>query len=270
MLPRNLGESLAISIGTSVPIEKIIVDKEIRKPYSNIYLNIRTLYRNFHNSLANEYDINFNEISKEFKNELTIIKTLLEQSSSYYIKPIFYITTHKSLETIFYNAKLKKPTTKKQQNYDQLEKKIINYLLKHDDEEQIQIYDILVKGYKTKSLILTHMPIDLLSYYSFRQLALIESNTGKIKLKSEWITKLTNNSDYYHLPFNLLVIQILGDGGKTFYTMDNSYKKLLLELASSNRWNPNTTVEKIKFDIRKMKDRFSSEILLKMTIPSLV
>lgn len=265
MLPRSVGESIAISIATYVPIEKILTSIETRRGYTHIYINVNTLIRNYLLSLKYE-GYKFLELYKEFEQEFFLIKTLLEELHTSPIKPVFYIATHKTLKKQFSKAKLKTNLTEKQKNEKRLEEQFVNKLLSQVEEDTIMIYDVLIKGYKSKSLILTHLPIDLLSHTNFRQLTLIESNTGSIKTKNEWITKLTANTDYYHLPYNVLTLQILGDKSKTFSSMGNTYKELLLELAQKNKWNPNTTIEKIRFDIRKMKDRFSSEILLNMSL----
>jgi len=265
MLLRHVGDSLAISIGNYSPISYVITSAETSVLYTHMYINVRTLIRNYLQSLEYE-NFSFSDLYKEFEQEYFLIKTLIEEIQPIPLKPVFYITTHKTIVKQFPNANVKTKLTKKQENYKKLEEQFVNKLLSKVKEDSIHIYDVLIKGYKTKALMLTHFPLDLISFSTFRYIVLIESNTGNIKTRSDWITKITKNSSYYHLPFNVLTLQILGDGGKNFLTMDNRYKKVLLELAEKNNWNPSTTIEKVRFDIRNMRDRYSSEILLKLSL----
>ena len=128
--------------------------------------------------------------------------------------------------------------------------------------------DTKIYGNHAKSLILTLYPIDLFSITTFRDLALLESHTGAIKLYPKWSGKISSKEEYVNLPFNLLTLQVIGDG-KLFYSMGRVFTKALLELADKGNWTAITTKDKVKFDISRMKDRFAAGVFLEMLTISL-
>jgi hypothetical protein len=267
-MSRVLGEILAISVASSVPIEKLLTT-DIVKEYDYIYLNIRTLYRNFHGSF------NLNELPdidvyvEEFIKEINTIRAIINESIPGNKQAVIYHMSCSSLKRIMPRAKLKIPTTAIQKNYETLEKITLIKAFKEINKDSIQFFDTVIKGHNTKAMLLSHFPIDLLSYHSFRKLVLLESHTGVVKTRTEWITKITKNEDYRNIPFNVLSIQILGDRSVQLRPIGLSVSSALLSLAVDNKWNPTTSLEKIKFDIRKLKDRLLSEILLEMCTVSL-
>ncbi|MNL71249.1 hypothetical protein D3C87_1963770 [compost metagenome] len=50
------------------------------------------------------------------------------------------------------------------------------------------------------------------------------------------------------MPFNHVTLQFFGDGVH-FNTFPNKEKKQIIELADARRWNPTTTLDKMRMDI---------------------
>ena len=50
LYPRQLGEEIHISIGTAIPMEMLSAREEPIRPVEYLYVNIKTLFRNFHGS----------------------------------------------------------------------------------------------------------------------------------------------------------------------------------------------------------------------------
>lgn len=267
---RVLGDTLTnISIGSAIPLEKLITT-ELAKGFNHIYFNLNTLYRNFHGSFTTDITVNLNKanLAKHidlFVEEIIAIRTIVHSGISSKLTPVFYVTTGVSLEKTFPLARIRRPSTQKQIAYDTLEKDVIvktikkiEALYKHSnadsDDSYIQIFDLLIKGNNTSSLIVTHYPLDLMSHASFRKLSLIESHTGNVLGKLDWVTKLSKSDDTINIPFTLLTLQVLGDGNKQFGALDKKTVDIFINLSKKYKWNPTITIPKQQFDIRKLQD----------------
>jgi len=263
-IDRALGAHLAISVATAVPIETLL-QSDISKGYNYIYLNIRTLYRNFHGSFLPDQIPSVNKMADMFTDEILTIKSIIAESVSPKLTPVLYIALNKSLGSTLPRAKIKKPTTNIQINYRSLEEKVIAKALTAFDEEEVYMFDNLIKGSNTSSLMLSHIPLDLMSAYTFRKLALLESHTGKLlDNKSMWIKKLSKNEDYVNLPFNLLTLQIIGDRNNQFLSQDKKVIDAYLKIANKNHWHSGTTLVKSKADIQRDKDKFLVAVFTEM------
>ena len=249
MIERELGTVLALSIATAVPLEMLLsLDRKIKAGF--IYMNLRTLYRNYHGSFKDPNSISIKDFVNEFIVELELIDSIIKETLPGTVIPINYITTGKSLVKIMPNADFKTSKTKKQLVYEKLELHVIDIVKKRFNSRWLKAFDVLIEGSNTKSLIITHYPLDLLSYPKFRQLDLLESHTGIVKSRSQWITKLSKNSNYQNLPFNILMIQLLGDRSTQFRSKGRKFIDPILLLADENHWNATSTIAKIKFDLK--------------------
>lgn len=265
MAERELGTILAVSIGTAIPLEVLIAaDKPYKEDY--LFMNIRTLYRNYFGSYTDPHGEGAKKFAMGFIDELDTIESTIVNTVVGNMHPIFYFMSNKTLPRQMPKAKIKTPRTEKQKNYEDLERFTFSLLFKNKDwDEKIKVFDSLVKGGNARAFMISHYPLDLLSKPRFQTLNLLESHTGAIKGPSRWITKVTTNEEYQHLPFGPLVIQLLGDGGTQFLSSGQKLIKPLLELAEKNNWTIATGVEKMKLDIRnKMKDKEAAAILLEM------
>lgn len=265
METRALGEILTISIGTAIPLETLLKSQALIKGYDFIFLNLRTLHRNYHASFSTTPVIRNNtDYLNGFLTELEIIEGIINSTiSTGTLRAVFYIATAKSLPAIMPRAKIKQLTTTKQFEYDDLEKDTIRKVQKKLGEK-INVYDVLINGQNTAALIITHCPIDLLSAKRFRKLSLLESHTGAIKSKNEWILKLTKDENHRNIPFNALTLQIFGDNIQ-LSTLGSAYKKHIVELSKKNQWTALTTMVKMLFDIRKLSDKYLVAILTQLS-----
>lgn len=265
MSERQLGSLINVSIGTAIPLETLFTLERSRKE-DHLFMNIRTLFRNFIGSFEiDPYEVSPKKLTNVFIEELEIIQSEMSVKAVGTLQLVFYLVSAKTLAKQMPHAKIKTARTNKQKRYQELEEFVLSRLLKRSPwDEQIQIFDSLVKGMNTRALMITHYPLDLLSKHRFRTLTLLESHTGAFKTQSKWTSKVTTNDDYQSLPFNVLLIQLLGDGGSQFLSSGQRLIKPVIELAKKNHWTIATTNEKMKFDIRKMKDKAIASELMEM------
>jgi hypothetical protein len=251
-MKRTLGETIPISIGTAVPIETLISERIKFASYTSVYINVRTLFRNFLASYEKEPDAN-KDMFQEFVSDVDMIISVFNNLPQ---KLYLYYPSYKSLSSIFPKANLKKAKTKKQLDYVHYELMALKYLLESELKPMINLFDVKIQAKREKSLIITSYPVDLLSYKNFEVLTLLESHTGHTKSKVTWISKLTSNEAYQLLPFNGITMQIIGDKSNLFNSLDRGYVIGYLRISEKGLWSPTTTEEKIKFDISNDSDRF--------------
>ena len=261
MIDRELGESIGVSIATAQPLEVLMkVDKPL--VYSHFFLNVKTLYRNLIGSFKVGMEPNETVCLQLLSEEINTISGIIANSLPGHLSPVFYITTSKTLERQLPKANFRYPKTPLQKAYFSKEERVLGNLLNAD--KSILIYDVKIDGKMTNSLILTHLPIDLLSYTTFKQLTLIESHTGVLKLRNEWVTKLTKREDCRNIPFNIMTIQILGDNNNLLFGFGKKVIDDLINLAKESRWSSITTTDKLIFDINKLKDKYLAIVLKDM------
>jgi len=254
---RVLGETLAFSVPTAIPLEEHIGD--LGKKVDHLWINLYTLFRNYHGSFEDPLLVDRGEFIQGFAEELATLQAFTNAELPTY----FYMSAVDALPNRLPLAKLKKPHTQRQLVYQNLERLAIDNLKRHDGVQVLKIQHTL-PAMKGRGWVLTHHPIDLLSRYQFSDMQLLESHTGQLRPPVEWIRKLTTNNSYYHLPFNLLTMQVLGDRGTLFFTGSHAHKKALLSCAEKGKWKPTTTRDKVKSDIRSIDDREIQEQFSKM------
>lgn len=252
---RAVGE-LPLSIGTSLAIEAL---KDVNG-YDSLWINVKTLYRNIYEACDRELlnKLEANGIADIISDEISFIRRHLTVK----MKVVIYDLGYKGLEKRYPKALLKTANTDRQIAYQKMMDETIDIVIGEDFDQKIE-FDAgsELRGEPTKSLIMTHYPVDLLSRTKFRQLRLLESHTGVIKGRSEWFTKLQNGREMNFLPFNKFTIQIFGDG-KHFSGYPPKVKKAVMTMAIENRWTSVTTNDKVRFSIKRMKDLYSSQMLL--------
>lgn len=262
MVERQLGDTLGLSIGTAIPMEKLLTTN-VSKEYNALYLNVRTLYRNYVGSFPANQIPDGKELYNGFLEELDTIQGIVNMSLPSSMRMVYYYMTYDSLQSIFTKCKLKVSQTQIQKNYSGIESFVFANIASKIKPE-LEVYDTKLNGNHTKGLIITHIPLDLLGHPTFSKLTLLESHTGTFKNKSEWISKLTKNGTYSNIPFNVLTMQIIGDRSGLFSAMPNKFIKTYVELAKACKWTPSTNIEKIKFDIRKVSDKAVASVLLEL------
>lgn len=258
---RETGQ-IPVSIGTSLAIESILgiyPEKETNNPairkIDDLWINVRTLLRNMIGAVPTEDKVSLdpNDLINSLKEEMVIIKDVIDKQSLNQVNTTFYICSFRSLLKDFKRAVLKFPKTERQKFIHAIEKHVVDFFLKEEDNEFFKKFDINIKTKSRKTLMLTHQPIDLLSRYGFIQLRLLESHTGNIKGPTEWTTKLTGGKNLTRIPFNKLTLQVFGDG-EMFSTFPMKLKKELIEIAEKEKWTFNTTMEKMRYGISKAYD----------------
>lgn len=270
-------DSLGISVGTDIAIASLThnpKDAHGNPSYETLWINLRTLHRNVIQALTTEdrdrllaiagqrkQDV-AETIARVIAQEVVVIRRFLADK----VRGVrIYCLGYKDLLRRFPMANLRVPdTVLQQQTFDLMESVIQAVLAK--DESQLIEWDkgSELRGEATKSLIITHYPVDLLSQTKFRQLRLLESHTATIKPRSQWYTKLTDGSKLSNIPFNTLTIQLFGDGGVCFNRFGVKLRRAIIELAARYRWTPVTTMDRIKFTLRSMDDRYSGVTLQRM------
>lgn len=257
---REMGQ-VPISIGTSLALEGAggIIEEAPVTPAPIIslkprecWVNLRTLFRNFFNSLDRDTRNRLlpADVVPFLIEELEIIQAAIAKISSFNTKPVLYYCTLQSMVKEFPHAKLKEAKTVNQLFYVDMEKRVCHALIEHLGKESVRLFDVHLKGRHPSAFILTHAPVDLLSHRFFDQLWLLESHTGKIKGRAQWSTKLTGSKGYENIPFNRLSLQIFGDDSTYFYAMSIKVKRFLVDLAKKKRWGPMTSKDKILHDIK--------------------
>ncbi|EBW9734493.1 hypothetical protein DQR70_05815 [Salmonella enterica subsp. enterica serovar Oslo] len=269
LLTKRKKDNLPISVGTSLAIEALRENKR----YDSIWINIRTLYRNILHSIEDkdERELFTNPsnrkeaaaaIARVISQETGIIKNFLNGR----IDAVrLYCLGYTDLHRKFPNAKLKVPTTDIQKNYWGLMDAVIDEVLA-EDYDQVIDWDkgSELEGEHTRSVIITNHAVDLLSRTKFKELRLLESHTGVIKSKSQWYTKLSDGKMLSNIPFNRFTIQVFGDGPFQFERWGHKFRNEIIGLASEMRWTPVTTLERIKFSLNRMRDKYSGELLKKL------
>lgn len=257
------GEILTISVGTAIALEALI-KVENTHPQTRLYMNVRTLLRNFLGSIEDVEQVSVKELTGAFLREMKQIRTIVTTSIPGKMELIYYMPSYATLPKKMPRAKFKEPRTNKQVNEFKTSEAIWDGVVKSSTIKEIKIVDSSISGDNTSAFIITHMPVDLLSESSFRDLKLVESHTGTIKGKLEWNTKLTNYEKYKNMPFCALTLQVFGDKSTMFHSLGNKFTSTLLEIAEKNNWKPTTTRMKIKYDLDNWKDKYSAQILLSM------
>ncbi|ELF5188676.1 hypothetical protein RBD99_004411 [Salmonella enterica] len=269
LLTKRKKDNLPISVGTSLAIEALRENKR----YDSIWINIRTLYRNILHSIEDkdERELFTNPsnrkeaaaaIARVISQETGIIKNFLNGR----IDAVrLYCLGYTDLHRKFPNAKLKVPTTDIQKNYWGLMDAVIDEVLA-EDYDQVIDWDkgSELEGEHTRSVIITNHAVDLLSRTKFKELRLLESHTGVIKSKSQWYTKLSDGKMLSNIPFNRFTIQVFGDGPFQFERWGHKFRNEIIGLATEMRWTPVTTLERIKFSLNRMRDKYSGELLKKL------
>lgn len=255
---RALGESIPISIATAIPLAEHIIKEQPET--KSLYLNSFTLFRNYHGSFEKDSRPNDMNILTGFVEEVNIIRGLLEQAN---VDFVIYAPSYGRLDKMFPSAKIREPGSRESLIYHGLELKSSIALHKEG------ILDVLTRvkipgNMERSTMIMTHYPIDLMSDYSFRELILLESRTGKIKMQGDWNTKLTLKPEHRNLiPFNVMTLQLFGDKGKHFLSGGIKAKRLVIKIAEEKRWNKYTSKAKILSDVNSFdtKDTESIELI---------
>lgn len=269
MLAERKKDNIPVSVGTALAIEAL----KDNQRYDSIWINVRTLYRNVLHSIEDtEKRAMFTDPKNRLEAAAAIGKAISQEKEiiqNYLNGRVdgvrLYLLGYTDLAKKFPHAKLKLPETDNQKAYWGLMDSVIDEVLNDDYDQEIR-WDkgSELEGEPTRSVIITSHPVDLLSRTKFRDLRLLESHTGAVKPKSQWYTKLSDGRGLPNIPFNRFTIQVFGDGPLQFNRWSIKLRQSIGELAHNNRWTAVTTMDRIRYSLDKMRDRYSSEMLKKL------
>lgn len=262
---RELGE-LGLSIATDLAIAGAFgqhPDRPLPKQpildYSLLLINVRTLVRNLLGSIQRERKILLtSEHSTEpLLYEMSAIQEIVDSKTNGKVKVGFFYSHYKDLHKEFPHANLKESKTQIQIVNEGLETSLTNGLVKRllkDNNFPFTVVDFLLTKTMNSTLLLTHIPLDLLARTKFEKLALLESHTGRVKNHLEWNTRLTNGKELTNIPFNRFTLQVFGDNGVFFSPIDRKAKNAVMDIATDRKWTTITTDDRIRYCIEQIED----------------
>lgn len=249
--PVTLGTSLALEALAGIYPDRPVNPAPVRF-VKEVWFNVRTLLRNLQGGLETDLRdrVTTGILLPSLIEEINLIESIIVTMSSGMTRAVFYICDYSLIRQRFPKAALRVPTTPKQIQQDAIERGVIKALLEHGVSQDLRMFrNEMLDGRSQPAFIVTHLPIDLLSRYSFGKLELLESHTGNIKAPAQWNTKLTNGKELISIPFGRFALQVFGDNGNHFTPAPRVVKEVVLGLAAKYRWTSITTEAKIRESI---------------------
>jgi hypothetical protein len=262
-----------MSIGTSIALQSVLglptafseedwgkaiivapISNPPYKQYDSILINVRTLVRNFLNSLPSKElpFIKSDDVILSLIGEMMLCDEIIVGHTRGGLHRVFYTLDYDYVIKEYSSESIKKPNTEKQIHYAALEADCVYGLCNGQVPVDLRFYGKSIGDNFDKSLMLSHMPIDLLSRYQFDLLALVESHTGKIKTRNEWYTKFgsSNKEELINIPFTEATLKVFGDG-QLISPQPISVRNQLLECSQKGNWIYSTSKDKMRSDINR-------------------
>lgn len=264
MIERLYGGKYHVSLGTALIFENDNFD--IKKWPSLMYINLRTLYRNYVHSIDKKdyHKLERKSFVQTYLDEVAEIERIIKIVSNNRVKTVFYYPKYEKHDKVLPKAdeKVYNP-----ENFDDVEVNMWKYVKLHGLMTPFNYIEVKQELPKANEpvLLLSSFVIDLLSASNFPKLLLLESFTGKIKPRQEWYTKLNVNKSKVGpqplVPFNKFTIQIFGDKSGALQGAPKEVRKVVRDMALNDGWSPVTSYEKIKYSISKLNDFKLKELL---------
>jgi hypothetical protein len=266
-----------ISIATSLAIESacgehpdIPVNRAPILDYPELYVNVRTLFRNFIGALDKETaaSVLSPQIATALVEEMEQISSIIHDHTNGRTRVVYYVSNYKISTSSHKLGILRTDNTAKQKEYTAIQTQTLDILLRwnKDAVQKIAVFDLKLKpDGLPRAMIITHYAFDLLSYPAFSRLTLLESHTGAVKERAQFYTKYENGRELSMIPFREDFIQVFGDK-ETFRSQDIKMRKALIEIATKYRWSAVTTKEKIIYGINQMQNPYYKEILREILV----
>jgi hypothetical protein len=256
----------ALSISTGLAMETLFTPREaVYDPervaplrvsvskYNYLFVNIQTLIRNLLQALPRERldGVSPPMLVEVLQQEIEIIQDLLRIEGQGVCQPTFYSTDYSRLLNGYDHFRLRIDKTPIQKRLRWVSDQAKQMLL-DENKSILKVRDHFSLTAPYSVLMLTHLPLDLLSYPIFRSLELLESHTGKIKDRLEFNSKYHHFDDagFERLPFNRPLLYIFGDSSMIVPT-GLKIRRTILELAKTQRWTPITSVQRVRMDLQK-------------------
>lgn len=264
---RVLGE-YPLSIATSLAIEGATgnhpdhpTGKNELIQYNQIWVNIKTIFRNLYNAVDRELVLTVKpeDLYEQVEMELDQFQRVIAAETKGQVSVVFYVSDYADMERTYPHAHLRGDTTPLQKAYtSSMISALTPYIRNH--QHDLKTFKLNISGSgNDKTLLLTHYAIDLFAK-GFRELALLESHTGAVKLKHQWYTKYLNGSTIPQIPFMNGFMQVFGDK-EHFRPWGMSARKTILNLADEYLWSQVTTKEKVIYSINTLKDHLLRDVL---------
>lgn len=263
--PLSIATSLAMESACGIHPE-IKVDSPPLPEYEELWVNVKTLYRNFMGALEDQdaKSVSYEAVSESLQQEMEQIEELTKASAPN-CRVVFYVSNYDGIKQRYKHATERVDNTDKQKLFSAIYRNAVKHMTHAlGPNGKLKIFDLKLKVTEPKkTLILTHIAYDLLSAKEFKELVLLESHTGKLKERGQWYTKFYNGKDLAMIPFNEGFLQIFGDS-ETFRPQDIRFRKEILEIAEQYKWNQLTTKAKLHYGIDQMKNPYYKEVLRQM------
>ena len=278
LLNREKGQ-YPISIATSLALESLMnihpdnKHQDVPKErFTELWCNIRTLFRNLYTSM-DRLSAESLEIEDYMYGLMDDIHQLQDWGNlpEVNIPIVFYHSHYENHKQQYPYAKLRDDTTVIQRTYSTKMEHTIHQLFKSkqlseykpSSTNELSFADTGVRVYVFKDKIspvhypnvgmLTHYCYDLLDYYAFSKLLLVESHIGNIKDKTQWYTKYYNGNKLPPIPFCKELLQIFGDK-EMFSPAPKNIRDKLLQVAEKYQWTPMTTKERMLVNLQLMPE----------------
>lgn len=271
---RSLGV-FPITIASSLAIEALANLTPDRDPvyplgitrFDSLMINVHTLIRNIESAFRNDDVIRLTveDIADTVIQDMDNIVKAMREITPHDMSVGFYLCEYRSINKLK-APNLIKPTTPGQIARHEKTSKVIGLLMDNMKKggRKIKVYDMypLASDYgNDRVAFMTHLPYDLMEHRRFNGCLLLESNTGRLKDRSEFYTKLHKKVEGVEFPLNQLTIQVFGDG-KMFKPMNTDIVNAVIEVARKSKWTSSTTAEKMRFGLRGMQLQGYAEMLV--------
>lgn len=189
---------------------RVVPDRPDPSLYTDYLFNVSTIARNIITSVpyAELAKCSTKDVTHTFLEEIDYLHTLFQMQDK---RLHLYVNSY-AFARQTYPEKMRKATTQQQiHSFD-----LVEACVKEAKKQTGMLSfakDISVGG-GSSTLLLSHVPWDLLSYGKFKRLDLLESHTGVIKTRKDWNSKYYRipNKDMSFLPFWEYLLATFGDG----------------------------------------------------------
>lgn len=250
-----------LSIGTSLAVEGLLGmhPQAPKQPsgtaqISEVWVNLRTLIRNFHASMTTETakKAPLESVAQILYEELTTLPDVLNQHARGKYTLQLYQNDLTDLKWQFPKADYKSPKTEKQRQYSNFETVVLKLLLDQMQHASSPLLTVVRKPQDLNRVValLTHHPHELLWRTQFSRLFLLESHTGRLKSIGQWGGKLNGVAEEDQLPLNEFTLQVFGDK-QLLNGMPKKQRDETKQIALTRKWTTVTTVSKIQSDVMR-------------------
>lgn len=263
--PISIATSLAIESAFGIHPDIIVAEPPILE-YPQMWINVRTLYRNLVGAVpaTEQMLLTPGFVAPALAEEMDHISTIIAEQTSGKTEVFYFLSNYAGMERKYKKALLRRDTTEKQKDATHHQNASIDLLLK-SKSEQIQGWDLKLRPKRTlKSLLITHYAYDLLSADQWPRLTLLETHTGALKDREKWFTKYYNGKELPEgFPFTEYFLQIFGDN-QHFRPLDARLRRDIVEIAIKYNWNSVTTREKIRYGLEQLQNPWMRDIVFEM------